>query len=114
MKQYNYKHFDLSNDELTKEHVRHMIGGPTLNANHENIYEVTLPERPGALGDFLQTIGIKWNISLFHYRNAASDYGNVLIGFETTDRAELERSLLKTNLEFTRVNDKHSITTFVL
>ena len=32
--------------------------------------------------DFLDRLGGRWNISLFHYRNHGSDFGRVLAGFE--------------------------------
>jgi len=31
---------------------------------------------------FLEQLGGRWNISLFHYRNHGSDFGRVLAGFE--------------------------------
>jgi len=102
MNQHGYAHTDLSNDDLTKEHLRHMIGSSKV-APHELVYEVTFPERPRALSDFLESIGSSWNISLFHYRSAASDSGSVLVGFETDDRGSIEQQLVKTGLEFTEV-----------
>jgi len=40
------------------------------------------PERPGALLRFLNKMGQKWNISLFHYRNHGAAYGRVLTGIQ--------------------------------
>jgi threonine dehydratase len=73
---------DLSENELAKLHVRHMVGGygPTLVDEH--LFRFEFPERPGALMGFLQAIGSQWNISLFHYRNHGSDYGRVLAGVQ--------------------------------
>ena len=34
---------------------------------------------------FLDRLGDRWNISLFHYRNHGSDFGRVLAGFEVPD-----------------------------
>ena len=102
MNQRGYTHADLSNDDLTKEHLRHMVGGSKV-APKELVYEVTFPERPRALSDFLQAVGTTWNISLFHYRSAASDTGSVLVGFETDDRHSLEQQLAKTGFEYTEV-----------
>jgi threonine dehydratase len=31
---------------------------------------------------FLDKLGGRWNISLFHYRNHGADFGRVLAGFE--------------------------------
>ncbi len=103
MEQLDYKHTDLSNDNLTKEHLRHMIGSSQVAAR-ELVYEVTFPERPKALSDFLQAVGTTWNISLFHYRSAASDSGSVLVGFETNEKQSLEEKLTHTGFEFAEVD----------
>ena len=71
---------DLSDDELAKIHVRHLIGGPRYH-QHEQVFRVEFPERPGALAQFLAALGHQFDISLFHYRNHGADYGRVLIGF---------------------------------
>jgi threonine dehydratase len=104
MDKSGYHHVDLSNDDLTKEHLRHMIGGSTP-AIDEHVYEVTFPERPRALSNFLQAIGTDWNISLFHYRSAASDSGSVLIGFEDLNKRELETRLKSTSFVYTEVTN---------
>jgi threonine dehydratase len=59
-----------------------MVGGRSANAKDEVLYSFEFPERPGALLEFLTSLGGKWNISLFHYRNHGSAYGRVLCGFE--------------------------------
>jgi threonine dehydratase len=33
---------------------------------------------------FLTSLGSRWNISLFHYRNNGAAYGRVLCGFEVS------------------------------
>lgn len=73
---------DLSNDEMAKLHVRHMVGGHAAAAQDERVYRFEFPERPGALMEFLDQLGGHWNISLFHYRNNGVDLGRVLAGFE--------------------------------
>lgn len=108
-----YKHDDLSEDDLVKAHIRHMIGGQLSTKSHEHTYEVTFPERPGALADFLETMGDTWNISLFHYRSAASDSGSVLIGFEAKDREALEKKLSATGREWLRVDTNAGIEIFL-
>lgn len=113
MRSKHYGFTDLSNDEIAKEHVRHMIGGQAKTAQNEHMYEVTFPERPGALIDFLRIIGDSWNISLFHYRSAASDSGSVLIGFETAETEELERKIAKTSYEFRAVSNDRSVSLFL-
>ncbi len=73
---------DLTHDELAKEHVRHMVGGPSPLAHDERLYRFLFPERPGALLRFLDNLQSDWNISLFHYRNQGADYGRVLVGLQ--------------------------------
>jgi len=92
-----YKLADLSGNEMAKLHVRHMVGGRAANLKNERLFRFEFPERPGALLDFLQAIGTKWNISLFHYRNYGSDHGRVLAGIQVPqdDSEELESHLEK-------------------
>jgi threonine dehydratase len=73
---------DMTDNEVAKQHIRHMVGGRAPGLEHERLYRFEFPERPGALLKFLQAIGSKWNISLFHYRNHGSDYGRVLAGIQ--------------------------------
>ncbi len=82
---------DLSDNELAKLHIRHRVGGPVPDLADELIYRFEFPERPGALLNFLNAVGVRWNISLFHYRNHGSDYGRVLAGIQVpaAERAEL-------------------------
>jgi threonine dehydratase len=72
---------DLSDNEMAKLHVRHMVGG-RAQAEHELLYRFEFPERPGALLNFLNSMRSDWNISLFHYRNHGADYGRVLVGIQ--------------------------------
>jgi threonine dehydratase len=112
MVDYKYEHYDLSDDDITKSHIRHMIGGTSVSVMHERIYEVNFPERPGALADFLHIVGDDWNISLFHYKNMASDIGSVLIGFEAADKEKLEQKLAASGLIFNPVNKNKGISLF--
>lgn len=80
-----YDAIDLSDDELAKLHVRYMVGGRSADVRGERLYRFEFPERPGALMEFLERLGDRWNISLFHYRNHGSDFGRVLAGFEVPD-----------------------------
>ena len=77
---------DLTDDEMAKLHIRHMVGGraPEVNDNgmRELLYRFEFPERPGALMNFLDHMSQGWNISLFHYRNHGADYGRVLVGMQ--------------------------------
>jgi len=83
---------DLSDNEMAKTHLRHMVGGraPFVKdaRSPELLYRFEFPERPGALLRFLESMRGDWNISLFHYRNQGADYGRVLVGMQVP-RAEL-------------------------
>lgn len=93
--QLGYTFVDLSDNEMAKLHVRHMVGGSAASIENERLFRFEFPERPGALLDFLQAIGTDWNISLFHYRNHGSDHGRILAGIQVADdeSAELEAHL---------------------
>ncbi|MCZ2293113.1 MAG: threonine ammonia-lyase, biosynthetic [Burkholderiales bacterium] len=73
---------NLSDDEMAKEHVRHMVGGRSELAEGERLFRFVFPERPGALMRFLAELHPQWNISLFHYRNQGADYGRILVGIQ--------------------------------
>ena len=77
-----FKTLDLTDDELAKQHVRHMVGGRSELAQDERLYRFVFPERPGALMRFLSSMHPGWNISLFHYRNQGADYGRILVGIQ--------------------------------
>ena len=76
------KTLDLTDDELTKMHLRHMVGGRSQLAHNELIYRFEFPERPGALMQFVASMSPNWNISLLHYRNNGSDYGRIVVGMQ--------------------------------
>jgi threonine dehydratase len=85
LREAGYQVVDMSGNEVAKLHVRYMIGGlsPAMDpAMDELLYRFEFPERPGALLRFLKSVGVSWNISLFHYRNHGSDYGRVLAGIQ--------------------------------
>jgi len=73
---------DLTDDELAKLHLRHMVGGRSPLAHDERLYRFEFPERPGALIEFLGHLHPDWNISLFHYRNHGADHGRILVGLQ--------------------------------
>jgi len=77
-----YDVLDMSRNEMAKLHVRHMVGGRAQGAGPEMLFRVQFPERPGALLKFLDSMGDRWNISLFHYRNHGHAHGLVLVGMQ--------------------------------
>jgi threonine dehydratase len=78
--------YDLTDNEMAKLHVRHLVGGHAPAAENEILYRFEFPERPGALMQFLNSMSRGWNISLFHYRNHGADYGRVLVGMQVPRR----------------------------
>ncbi len=80
-----YQTADLTDNEMAKLHVRHMVGGRAPDVRHERLCRFEFPERPGALTNFLEKLAGRWNISLFHYRNHGADFGRVLAGFEVEE-----------------------------
>ncbi len=73
---------DLTEDELAKVHVRSMIGGRAPRGMVERLFSFEFPESPGALVRFLEVLGTRWNVTLFHYRTDGADYGRILCAFE--------------------------------
>jgi threonine dehydratase len=79
-----YETLELTDNEVAKLHVRYMVGGRSPDVTNEQLCRFEFPERPGALMTFLDKLGGRWNISLFHYRNHGADFGRVLAGFEVS------------------------------
>jgi threonine dehydratase len=96
---------DLTDDELAKLHVRYMIGGQAQGLADECLYRFEFPERLGALLKFLEAIGSRWNISLFHYRNHGSDYGRVLAGIQVPNHERQELRLHLDELKYQYVDE---------
>ena len=109
---------DLSEDEVSKVHLRHMSGGrgPAFNGGeYEEIYMVDFPEKPGALLFFLESLGNQWNISLFHYKNQGALYGGALIGFKVkkNSKKKLEQKLISIGFPFTNQTSSKAYQAFL-
>lgn len=78
---------DLTNNDLAKDHLRHLMGGRT-NVKHERLCRFVFPERPGALMKFLNVFSPHWNITLFHYRSQGEMGANVLVGMQVPEQDE--------------------------
>jgi threonine dehydratase len=100
LKQHDLPTLDLSNNEVAKLHLRHLVGGHAPQAEHEQVYRFEFPEKPGALMKFLETMGQDWNISLFHYRNHGADYGRVLVGMQVPPEDKTEFKAFLDNLGY--------------
>jgi threonine dehydratase len=97
LREQGYPVEDLTDSELAKLHIRHMVGGRVPGLKDELLFRFQFPERPGALLNFLLSMGNRWNISLFHYRNHGADYGRVLVGIQVPadSRRDFRKSLDK-------------------
>jgi threonine dehydratase len=106
---------DLTHDDLAQTHVRHMVGGVGQGVRDEVLYTFEFPERPGALYQFLSSLGVRWNISLFHYRNHGTGFGHVLCGFEVppAERPELEAAFALLGFGYRAVGDS-PVTRFLM
>ncbi|MFO1503647.1 MAG: threonine ammonia-lyase, biosynthetic [Steroidobacteraceae bacterium] len=103
-----YTVVDMTDNEMAKLHVRYMIGGHAGDAGEladECLFRFEFPERPGALLRFLDAVGSRWNISLFHYRNHGSDYGRVLAGIQVPAAEKAELMLHLNELHYTFVEE---------
>ena len=82
LQQKSYDVTDLTDNEMAKLHIRHMVGGRADKVAEEQVFRFEFPERPGALLNFLAQLGGRFNISMFHYRNHGSAFGRVLVGLQ--------------------------------
>ena len=105
LEKLNYSVMDLSQNEMAKVHIRHMVGG-RASIKNEQLFRFEFPERPGALLGFLNAVGNEWNITLFHYRNHGSDFGRILTGIEatSTQMRKLEKHLSKLGYRYWKEN----------
>jgi threonine dehydratase len=110
-----YEAADLTDNEMAKLHIRHMVGGRTPHVESERVCRFEFPERPGALMQFLDALGGRWNISLFHYRNHGADFGRVLAAFEVpdADRAGFEEFLMRLGYAFQLDDDNEAYRRFL-
>lgn len=103
LREHGYEVLDLTDSEMAKLHIRHMVGGHApRELENEVLYRFEFPERPGALLNFLTKLAGRWNITLFHYRNHGSAFGRVLVGMQipAEERKLLEQSLRELNYRF--------------
>ena len=115
LKQRRIEAHDLTDNELAKLHVRHLVGGHAPSADNEILYRFEFPERPGALMTFLDSMSRGWNISLFHYRNHGADYGRVLVGMQVpaSDKAEFRTFLTRLGYDCVEETDNPAYRMFL-
>lgn len=105
---------DLTENEIAKEHIRYMVGGHAEKLSDERVFRFEFPERPGALLQFLRSMGGRWNISLFHYRNHGAAYGQVLMGIQVprSDLSACRNWLSELGYSFEEVTDNSAYRLF--
>jgi threonine dehydratase len=110
-----YAVVDLTDNEVAKLHVRHMVGGHAPQVGSEMVYSFEFPERPGALMRFLTKLGGSWNITLFHYRNHGAAFGRVLVGLQATtaDKPELEQFLQQLGYRYSEESNNEAYRLFM-
>ena len=107
---------DLTDNEMAKLHLRHLVGGRAPEVSDEIMYRFEFPERPGALMNFLNSMSHSWNISLFHYRNHGADFGRVLIGMQVPhhDKKALQDFLGKLGYRYWDESDNPAYRLFLV
>ncbi|MCX2778194.1 threonine ammonia-lyase, biosynthetic [Microbulbifer thermotolerans] len=95
-----YRVSDLTENEMAKLHIRHLVGGRAPGLTDEVVYRFEFPERPGALRKFLEQLAGRWNITLFHYRNHGAAYGRVLAGMQVAPEERGQLMALLNQLQF--------------
>lgn len=77
-----------------------------------------LPQRPGALKDFLNILGPDDNIARFEYlKKSARNFGSVLIGIETSDPNNFDRIFSRIEaggFSFTDITNDEALTQFLV
>ena len=106
---------DLSQNELAKMHIAHMVGGHSSNVENEVLYRISFPECQGALSSFLTLMHPDWNISIFHYRKTGGAYGDVFIGIQIppAQRKEFERRMKNAKYDFVPEQDNPAYKLFL-
>ena len=106
---------DMTLNELAKDHIRYMVGGHAQQKLGEIVYSIQFPERPGALLKFLSSLGSRWNISMFHYRNHGAAFGKVLMGMQIpkSERKEFQERLEAVGFDYKEETDNPAYKVFV-
>mgnify|MGYP001358373439 CR=1 FL=1 len=115
LQKHGYATLDLTDDEMAKLHLRHLVGGHAPQVENELVYRFEFPERPGALMNFLNQMSANWNISLFHYRNHGADTGRVLVGMQVPveDQDKFEEFLTKLGYGYSNESENPSYKLFL-
>jgi len=101
----DFRVLDLTESELAKNHLKHLVGGRNAGLAHERVLRFSFPERPGALRRFLEHLSPTFDISLFHYRNQGGDVGRVLAGIRVPPDQETTFEKFLAALDYPHVDE---------
>ncbi|KAJ0084712.1 hypothetical protein Patl1_30521 [Pistacia atlantica] len=74
---------DLTNNDLVDEdHLQFLVGCRSTVEKETILCRFMFLEKAGALGIFLDTFSLRWNINLVNYRAEGETDANVLVGFQ--------------------------------
>ena len=77
-----------------------------------------MPQRPGALKEFLNFLGPNDDIARFEYlKKSARNFGSVLLGIETTDKNSFEdlfKKMDKYGFEYQDITENETLTEFIV
>jgi len=115
LRENGYPVMDLTESDVAKQHIRHMVGGRAPTISNEKVFQFEFPERPGALLKFLMSLGTRWNISMFHYRNHGAAYSRVLLGAQVNDDevGDFEAMLEKVGFRYENMTDNEAYRLFL-
>jgi len=103
--------FDFERLPEVKERAQRYLG-------LKKYFILRLPQRPGALKDFLSILGPHDNIARFEYmKKSARNFGSVLIGIETDDAgnfARLFKEMDKAGFTFSDITNDETVAEFVI
>lgn len=77
----------LSGANMNFDRLRYVAERAELGEQREAILAVTIPERPGSLGEFCSLLGQR-NITEFNYRYASADKAQVFVGVTVHDHRD--------------------------
>ncbi len=87
-------------------------------AGLKKYYILRMPQRPGALKDFLNILGPEDDIARFEYlKKSARNFGSVLIGIETRDAAgfaRIEAEMEAQGFAFEDISDNATLANFIV
>jgi len=106
--EHGYQATSLMDNEAAKLHLRHLVGGKSVDVQNEHLYRFEFPERPRALLDFLTKLAGRWNISLFHYRNHGAAFGRVLVGMEVPSSDLSDFNTFLNDVDYNHVDESEN------